>query len=84
MALRGRPKKITEDNINNTLICPVCGKRFLPNDDSKYLIGKEYTCSWDCFLDKVKEKYNENDRRTNADVKRDNNKSLPSGITGDV
>ena len=47
MALRGRPKKITEDNINNTLICPVCGKRFLPNDDSKYLIGKEYTCSWD-------------------------------------
>lgn len=52
MALRGRPKKITEDNINNTLICPVCGKRFLPNDDSKYLIGKEYTCSWDCFLKK--------------------------------
>ena len=36
MALRGRPKKITEDNINDTLICPVCGKRFLPNDDSKY------------------------------------------------
>lgn len=84
MALRGRPKKITEDNINNTLICPACGKRFLPNDDSKYLIGKEYTCSWDCFLKKVKEKYNENDRRTNADVKRDNNKSQSSGITGDV
>lgn len=84
MALRGRPKKITEDNINNTLICPVCGKRFLPNDDSKYLIGKEYTCSWDCFLKKVKEKYNENDRRTNADVKGDDNKSRPSGITGDV
>lgn len=84
MALRGRPKKITEDNINNTLICPVCGKRFLPNDDSKYLIGKEYTCSWDCFLKKVKEKYNENDRRTNADAKGHNNKSWPSGITGDV
>ena len=75
MALRGRPKKITEDNINNTLICPVCGKRFLPNDDSKYLIGKEYTCSWDCFLSKVKEKYNETDRCTNADVKGHNNKS---------
>ena len=84
MALRGRPKKITEDNINNTLICPVCGKRFLPNDDSKYLIGKEYTCSWDCFLKKVKEKYNENDRRTNTDVKGNNNKSRPSRITGDV
>ena len=84
MALRGRPKKITEDNINDTLICPVCGKRFLPNDDSKYLIGKEYTCSWDCFLKKVKEKYNENDRRTNADVKGHNNKSRPSGITRDV
>ena len=75
MALRGRPKKITEDNINNTLICPVCGKRFLPNDDSKYLIGKEYTCPCDCFLKKVKEKYNENDRRTNTDVKGHNNKS---------
>ena len=75
MALKARPKKITEDNINDTLICPVCGKRFLPNDDSKYLIGKEYTCSWDCFLSKVKEKYNENDRRTNADVKGNNNKS---------
>lgn len=75
MALRGRPKKITEDNIDSTLICPVCGKRFLPGDDSKYLIGKEYTCSWDCFLNKVKEKYNENDGCTDADVKGDNNKS---------
>ncbi len=55
MALR---KKITEDNIDSTLICPVCGKRFLPGDDTKYLIGKEYTCSWDCFLKKVKEKKN--------------------------
>lgn len=75
MALRGRPKKITEDNIDSTLICPVCGKRFLPSDDTKYLIGKEYTCSWDCFLNKVKEKYNENDGCTDADVKGDNNKS---------
>jgi hypothetical protein len=83
MALRGRPKKITEDNISNTLICPVCGKRFLPGDDSKYLIGKEYTCSWECFLNKVKEKY-ENDRFASTDVKRDNKESRPSTITGDV
>lgn len=75
MALRGRPKKITEDNISNTLICPVCGKRFLLNDDSKYLIGKEYTCSWDCFLNKVKEKYNGTDGRTGKYAKGDNNKS---------
>ena len=75
MALRGRPKKITEDNINNTLICPVCGKRFLPNDDSKYLIGKEYTCSWDCFLKKVKEKYNGTDGSANTNAKGSNNKS---------
>ena len=75
MALRGRPKKITEDNINNTLICPVCGKRFLPNDDSKYLIGKEYTCSWDCFLNKVKEKYNGTDGSANTNAKVSNNKS---------
>ena len=75
MALRGRPKKITEHTINNTLIRPACGKRSLPNHESKHLIGTEYTCRWDCYLKKVKEKYNENDRRTNADVKRDNNKS---------
>ena len=75
MALRGRPKKITEDNINNTLICPVCGKRFLPNDDSKYLIGKEYTCSWDCFLKKVKEKYNGTDGSANTNAKGFDNKS---------
>lgn len=75
MALRGRPKKITEDNINDTLICPVCGKRFLPNDDSKYLIGKEYTCSWDCFLKKVKEKYNGTNGSADTNVKGFNNKS---------
>ena len=78
MALRGRPKKITEDNIDSTLICPVCGKQFLPGDESKYLIGKEYTCSWDCFLNKVKEKYNGNDRSAGTDVKGDNNKSQSS------
>ena len=75
MALRGRPKKITEDNINNTLICPVCGKRFLPNNDSKYLIGKEYTCSWDCFLNKVKEKYNGTDGSADTNAKGFDNKS---------
>lgn len=75
MALRGRPKKITEDNIDSTLICPVCGKRFLPSDDSKYLIGKEYTCSWDCFLNKVKEKYNGTDGSADLNAQRSNNKS---------
>ncbi len=72
MALR---KKITEDNIDSTLICPVCGKRFLPGDDTKYLIGKEYTCSWDCFLKIVKEKdKNEDDRIAGTNVKGVNNK----------
>ena len=36
------------------LICPVCGKSFPPDDDTKYIASGGYTCSWDCFLTVVK------------------------------
>lgn len=43
-------------NVDVTLICPVCGKEFKPNDDTKYIINGGYTCSWKCFLDEAKRK----------------------------
>lgn len=36
------------------LTCTVCGKKFDPNDDTKYIIAGGYTCSWKCFSDEVK------------------------------
>ena len=36
------------------LTCPVCGKSFNKNDDTKYMVYREYTCSWKCFLKEVK------------------------------
>ena len=33
-----------------TLICPVCGKEFEANDDTRYIVAGGYTCSWKCFL----------------------------------
>lgn len=38
------------------LICPVCQKEFEPDENTKYLLGKNYTCDWKCFLNGVKEK----------------------------
>lgn len=31
-------------------VCPICGKEFEANDDTRYIIGGGYTCSWRCFL----------------------------------
>lgn len=36
------------------LICPVCGKTFEPDYDTKYIASGGYTCSWNCFLTVVK------------------------------
>lgn len=35
----------------NTMVCPVCGKEFVANDDTKYLVHNQYTCSFKCFKD---------------------------------
>lgn len=44
------------------LTCPVCKKEFKPNDDTKYIAAGGYTCSWGCFLTRVKERENEKKR----------------------
>ena len=38
------------------LICPVCGKEFEANDDTRYIIAGGYTCTWECFLKESKER----------------------------
>jgi len=56
-------------NEQGFLTCPVCGKEFKPNDDTKYIATGGYTCSWKCFLNAVRksnkeanEKYARNKR----------------------
>ena len=46
-------------NSKGMLICPVCGKEFKPNDDTKYIAAGGYTCSWKCFLTVVKQREEE-------------------------
>ena len=36
-------------------ICPICNKEFVANDDTRYIIGGGYTCSWKCFLNRIRE-----------------------------
>lgn len=32
-----------------SLICPVCGKKFKPSEDTNCIASGGYTCSWKCF-----------------------------------
>ena len=50
-------------NIQEILICPVCGKEFKLNDDTKYIANGGYTCSWKCFLTFVKQREKEKDKK---------------------
>ena len=43
-------------NPQGKLVCPVCGKEFEPNDDTKYIIDGGYVCDWKCFLKEVKKR----------------------------
>lgn len=52
-------KKQVETKVSESkelLICPICGKEFEPNDDTKYIIAGGYTCSWKCFLNESKKR----------------------------
>lgn len=40
-------------------VCPVCGKEFKADDDTRYIISGGYTCSWKCFLNEVKRRQSE-------------------------
>ena len=62
-------KKVKSNNTSKSipqelLACPVCGKEFKPNDDTKYIVTGGHTCSWECFLTVVK-------RRTDNDKQSD-------------
>lgn len=46
-------------NSQGLLTCPICGKEFEPNDDTKYIISGGYTCSWKCFWKEVKRREKE-------------------------
>ena len=48
-------------NAQGFLTCPVCGKEFKPNDDTKYIAVGGYTCSWKCFLNDVKRRSSKKD-----------------------
>lgn len=57
-------------NSKESLICPVCMKKFKPNDNTKYIVFGGYTCSWECFSNeakkqeiKKKEKENKNRKK---------------------
>lgn len=54
------------DEIN--LVCPVCGKEFKRNDDTRYIVSGGYTCSWNCFLKRVKTKREENNDEHKTNV----------------
>lgn len=40
---------------NVPLICPICGKSFVQTEEHKYIVREGFTCSWKCFLERVKE-----------------------------
>ena len=56
-----------KENYQELLVCPVCGKEFKFNEDTKYIAAGGYTCSWKCFLTVAKkyesEKKAERERR---------------------
>lgn len=39
-----------------TFVCSVCGKEFVANDNTRYIINGGYTCSWKCFLNESKKR----------------------------
>ena len=53
-------------NPQGVLVCPVCGKEFKANDDTKYIAAGGYTCSWKCFLNETKRKSEEKKEQKNA------------------
>ena len=36
--------------VGTKLTCPKCKKVFTVTDDTRYLYGNEYVCTWKCFL----------------------------------
>lgn len=53
MIMGRKPKTVNASNPQDILICPVCGKEFQKDGNTKFTINREYTCSWKCFRDEV-------------------------------
>lgn len=73
MKIKNNTHPINDKRISipqETLICPVCGKSFPPDDDTKYIASGGYTCSWKCFLTVVKR--GESKRKENEKVEAEN------------
>lgn len=51
-------------------ICPVCGKQFKMTVDTCYIIGRQYTCSFKCFLKFVKKRESEKIDKCKQNVKK--------------
>ena len=39
--------------IGDSVICPICGKKFTRTPEHAYIKNGGFTCSWKCFLGKV-------------------------------
>lgn len=49
--------------IGDKCVCPICGKEFEVSSDTMYIAKGGYTCSWKCFLTRVKDgEVNRNDK----------------------
>lgn len=57
---------IPEIKLGDRLVCPICNKEFKTTEDTKYIAGGGYVCSWKCFLNRVSE--------TQADTKKEKKK----------
>lgn len=44
---------LTPQDTIDTATCPVCHKTFKITEEHKYIINKDFTCSWKCFHDYV-------------------------------
>ena len=52
-------KTLKSAHPQGVLTCPICGKEFEANDDTRYIVGGGYTCSKNCFLTESKKRSNE-------------------------
>lgn len=62
--------RMPDTRLGESTICPVCGKEFTLTDKHSYITGGGYTCSWECFLNKVKERENNLSTREEAGTQR--------------
>lgn len=40
--------------IGDKCVCPMCGKEFEVSADTAHIVKGGYTCSWRCFLARIK------------------------------